>query len=444
LGTAARLGHAFIDLYIMVISRLGSLDLRSQEEKEDRSAVINDRIDQFLAILKHQMQVPLGQRDWGAFDELAEISSHYHLIMDANAPDAKDQSLVETRRLFGQMLRQQQPVGGMFGGVNQTMVRQFRMPGYPMVLITTDVLQEGEDLHTFCSSVHHYGISWTPSSMEQRIGRIDRVRSQTDRRLAAIKQPLEDHQKLQVYYPYLEDTVEVLQVQTILERMNVFLRLMHEGLTTSGNEEKRIDMKKEFIQGLRKIPQISTKLKTAFGIQEEYITYKNNKVPLGPEYARQILERFIRLTEPRIKLKGVHVNWEPQAPEGTLLGTAKLGSRVQPFTLILESFSKWTLVRCISPVGVVDPEKLEIIRNIVAKSSIRIGAIQMEDSQTYNLTVEGDVILGTDPVHDSTRVGLMIRRVVTSADKLERDLLRLDEPMPTFRKDLKEEVGRER
>ena len=46
----------------------------------------------------------------------------------------------------------------------------------------TYLLQEGEDLHTFCSAVHHYGIAWTPSSMEQRVGRIDRVRSQSDRR----------------------------------------------------------------------------------------------------------------------------------------------------------------------------------------------------------------------------------------------------------------------
>ena len=62
-------------------------------------------------------------------------------------------------------------------------VRQFRLPGYPFVLVTTDLLQEGEDLHTFCDCVYHYGISWTPSAMEQRTGRIDRVRSLTERRL---------------------------------------------------------------------------------------------------------------------------------------------------------------------------------------------------------------------------------------------------------------------
>ncbi len=447
LGTAARLGHAFIDLYIMTINRLGSLDLRTQEEKEDKGSIVNDRIEQFLSILEKQMQIPLGQRDWGAFDELAEISCHYRLIMDVNLPDAKDQSLLETKRLFGQMLRQQQPVGGMFGGVNVTMVRQFRMPGYPLVMITTDVLQEGEDLHTFCSSVHHYGISWTPSSMEQRIGRIDRVRSQTERRLAQMKRPLDGQDKLQVFFPYLEDSVEVLQVQTILERMNVFLRLMHEGLTTVGAGGKRIDANKEFVLGRRQIPQILTKLKTAFGIRRECVECKSNKVPIGPEIARQVVERFNKLREPNVKLKGVSVNWELQAPEGMLLGTVMLGKRVQPFTLILESLETWPLVRCISPVGRVMPgHEQEIIQSIVSEASIRVGAILDDNYKlTYDLTIEGDVILGTDPIHDSTRVGLLVRRVTTAADRMERALLPgRDEPLPTFRKDLEEEVGRER
>src|SRR5205085_6945786 len=138
------------------------------------------------------------------------------LILDVNASDARNTPLLETARYVASLLRQQRPVGGMAGQVNQTLVRQFRMPGYPFVLVTTDLLQEGEDLHTFCSSVHHYGISWTPSSMEQRIGRIDRVRSQTDRRLSGRANSPDGKDLLQVYFPYLEDTIEILQVQRVL------------------------------------------------------------------------------------------------------------------------------------------------------------------------------------------------------------------------------------
>ena len=71
----------------------------------------------------------------------------------------------------------------MSGGVNQRLVRQFRMPGLPLVLVTTDVLQQGGDLHTFCRRIAHYGIAWTPSAIEQRTGRVDRIGGLVQRRL---------------------------------------------------------------------------------------------------------------------------------------------------------------------------------------------------------------------------------------------------------------------
>ena len=55
-----------------------------------------------------------------------------------------------------------------------------------LLMLCTDVLQEGEDLHTFCDRVIHYGVAWTASSMEQRIGRVDRIQSLTERRLRRI------------------------------------------------------------------------------------------------------------------------------------------------------------------------------------------------------------------------------------------------------------------
>lgn len=116
----------------------------------------------------------------------------------------------------------------MSGQVNQTLVRQFRMPAYPLVLITTDLLQEGEDLHLFCSNVYRYGIAWMPSSMEQRLGGIDRVRSQTERRLTALTDQIDPQNLLQVYYPFLRETVEVFQVNRVLDRMARFIQLMHE------------------------------------------------------------------------------------------------------------------------------------------------------------------------------------------------------------------------
>ena len=61
-----------------------------------------------------------------------------------NFSDVIERPLNELSKLFGRALAKQNPVGGMFGGVDATLVRQFRMPGYPLVLLTTEVLQEYE------------------------------------------------------------------------------------------------------------------------------------------------------------------------------------------------------------------------------------------------------------------------------------------------------------
>ena len=74
------------------------------------------------------------------------------------------------------------------------------MPGFPLALVTTDVLQEGEDLHTFCSRVIHYGITWTPSAMEQRTGRIDRIGSLFQRAFDGLELEPSDSDWIQVYY----------------------------------------------------------------------------------------------------------------------------------------------------------------------------------------------------------------------------------------------------
>ena len=108
----------------------------------------------------------------------------------------------------------------MSGGVNQRLVRQFRMPGFPLVLATTDVLQEGEDLQTFCRRIVHYGIAWTPSAMEQRTGRVDRIGGLVQRRLDGVSEAPAAEDFIQVYYPHLRDTVELLQVRRVLGRLN--------------------------------------------------------------------------------------------------------------------------------------------------------------------------------------------------------------------------------
>lgn len=419
LGSAARLGHAFIDLYVMAIRRLGSLEQRSQELESDSNAV--GRAEEFLDLLERQLGTPASQRGWLAFDELEAIAQNFDLIVDLNAPEVRERPLNETARIFGTLLGSQQPVAGMFGEVNRTQVKQFRMPGYPLVLVTTDLLQEGEDLHTFCSSVHHYGMAWAPSSMEQRIGRIDRVRSQTDRRLRALDRAPTGEELLQVHFPYLQDTIEVAQVRRVLWRMNDFLRMMHEGLVARSADDRLVDATRELARGMPAPPRLKEPLKTAFPVRPAQLSGEVKAPAVSEEEAEAVVARFLALKE---SLVDVRVAWAKEQPGRTsLLGTAWLGSRVQPFNLLLQHGGGKLIVRCVSPVGRISPgsSMAELERN-ASESKVRVGAIVDAEHASYDATAEDAVLLG-ERGSDAERVGQMLRRVVDSADRLERQHL---------------------
>ncbi|WP_313916161.1 DEAD/DEAH box helicase [Tahibacter sp.] len=441
LSAAARLGHAFIDLYLSVIEKHTSLrrkasppnvasvadvadgSAEAREEDNDDTDSDHDPVGAFLQCLERQRTVALRDRSWGAFDELREIAQNFELILDVNLAGTAEKTTTEktvdlaARRIVS-LLSQQQPVGGIRGGnVNRRLIQQFRMPGYPFVLVATDVLQEGEDLHTFCSSVMHYGIAWTPSSMEQRTGRIDRVRSQTDRRLASLTAPMQPEDRLQVYFPYLPDTVEVLQVDRVLERMNTFLHLMHAGLVVPDLDEQHIDITREFAAPRRRVEAVGGVLRSAFPLPDWALPGKAAAfVEADPMVVMR--ERFAKL---RVGvLGGLCIDWAGETPRGDLLGTAMLGNgRVQPFSLQLRTDHGDAFVRCITALGRAESRAgLDKIAQRVEATSLRLVASATPVDLVFDLTAEDDVLLG-DGAFDSERVGLLLRRVLPLADFLE-------------------------
>ncbi len=332
----------------------------------------------------------------------------------------------------------------MAGQVNKTLVRQFRMPGYPLVLITTDVLQEGEDLHTFCSAIHHYGISWTPSAMEQRIGRIDRVRSQTERRLSTAEKTPPGEDLLQVYFPYLSDTVEVLQVDRVLDGMNKFLRLMHEELAPPNREQSRVDVTREILRTRKQVEKIGSPLKSSFPVPAWALVGTQTTLAVSPNIEVELRARFVSLRQQR-QLGSMAMVWaEVGGGTNRLVGTATLSNRrIQPFVLLLRSAQGLPVVRCISPIGLTEPEAdSDSIATRAARIPSHIGAILTKEERTYDLTVEDDVLLGA-PEQDLARIGLLLRRVVEHADFMEREHFQdgRDEALSAFEEELRREGG---
>lgn len=431
LSTMVRLGSPLVDLYVLVVNRLGTLELRAREA-EDAASDLSKR---FLDLLESQSE----RGGHHSYRELSLAASHLDLILDTNLPKLRQASLVDMANELGRLLKSQMPVGGMFGAVNDTLVRQFRMPGYPFVLVSTDLLQEGEDLHTFCSRVFHYGISWMPSSMEQRVGRVDRVSSETERRLGGLARTPIGEEKLQVFYPHLRETVEVLQVQKVLGRIDTFIRMMHEDLAAPVREQRHIELGTELLRhSSRAAPPLPVHpLRSAFGVLPSMLGKGSRKLAVTKQDADALTLRFRKLREEG--LPSLEVVWEAQHPRDALLGTVTVLSRKQPFTLLARSLGGHLLIRCVSPVGRVLPATpLDEIAATARGHAVRLSVTRDDHFETYDVAVETDVVL-SEARSDGELVALAVRRATTAADQLERVLLMIDAPMDTFRKNLEEE-----
>lgn len=78
-----------------------------------------------------------------------------------------------------------QPVVRMVSGKTNRETRDrltmaFNSPLFPEVLVSTEVMAEGVDLHRFCRHVIHHDLDWNPSVIEQRNGRLDRIRCKAE------------------------------------------------------------------------------------------------------------------------------------------------------------------------------------------------------------------------------------------------------------------------
>ena len=217
LSFVLRTAHGIIDIYLARLKQ-GPGNLTT----ESRGQWIRD----FVASLVSQK----GQNGFSTYYELVQLAAHLELIIKNNIPGILELNRDEYPTYLRQMLNPVSPVIGASGETSgrSSQARKFRMPGYPLALITTDVFQEGEDLHTFCDSVVHYGLSGSPISFEQKTGRVDRVGSVAQRRLMALERQAEEEEYIQVTFPYVKESIEVLQIRQICKNLNEYIESLHD------------------------------------------------------------------------------------------------------------------------------------------------------------------------------------------------------------------------
>lgn len=410
LSTMIRKGHPIIDIFILIANRIGTIKQGKREASERTLA------EEFLDELKRQQIQESGT--FNSFYELSEASDKFKLIVQLNAPDIADASDAETHRILGRTLKAQRPVAGMAGKVNSELVRQFRMPGYPLILVTTDLLKEGEDLHTFCSNVYHYGVAWMPSELEQRVGRVDRVGSQTERRLLSLDQIGNEENLLQVYYPHLRDTVEVLQLNRVYERLNRFMRIMHEGLGAPPRERASVSVIDEGLRSSVDTSAIRTPLRSAFRVMPGMLSGKAKALAVTESDAQRIRSRLDSIDD---LLKSMGAESLRRNDLHQIVGELPVGSRMQPFTVFLRSLKGKPILRCISPVGRIDFDTWDgdVAASTVNAPFARIAIETSEKFAAYDVAIEGDVLLG-DEAADRPRARAMLHNVIRTADDLER------------------------
>ncbi len=275
-----RIGHGFIDLYIAYLNG-GSESF----------------LDVFMQMLQEQKE---HQEKFSTYQQIKDLHDNFTLIVKTNFSGYRDEK--DLRRYIQYRLSPLEPVSGAKGGDDKSAIsRKFRTPGYPMVLISTDVLQEGEDLHTFCDSIAHYGLSASPIAIEQKTGRVDRVGALAHRRLKA-SNDLEkvSENGIQIFFPFLKESIEAVQVREIARRLNEFLQSMHDfdrhTPSVDENTEKALADRSE-IPPLIKFPLESPFKVTSNDLNPEG---KLVKLDIGSYRRRvkQIKAHVLRLLEP--------------------------------------------------------------------------------------------------------------------------------------------------
>ena len=441
----ARLGSTFIDLYLLGIKQLGTFDLNAEVKiKRPAKALIRD----FLNLLQKQSE----EDHFHAFYELYQAANTFDTLVSVNFPELHHVPLSQVPSIYGRTLQRQVPVGGMSGGVNKRLVRQFRMPGFPLVLATTDVLQEGEDLHTFCRKVLHYGISWTPSAIEQRTGRIDRIDSLVQRNLDGRDTPPKDDELIQVHYPHLADTVEVLQVRRVLKRLFDFLNMIHVPQAKKDSDQSRLYVCQEILDPCHEIPKLEGLLESAFPIRDVWMNGQLDATHVvRPDIEQQ--EDYLKSFWERLKvIFQIDDSVTPIDSKRRYVGIATLQNRriIRPgaetvnaehrnqlFQLELRSqvVGGSTLLRCVSHVGDIDlfdQGNLDNLYDMQSKTGMsKVCATYDPKRKKHLVSVEGDRLFDLETTQWQELEDLIVRTVQV-ADRIESEVLKRDEDTQFF------------
>ncbi len=191
------------------------------EQARDLSGTtLRDRVVEFLRFATELAVRGRAASAAGDAGEWADPLGHYlDAVADSVRPRqvAQDEGLADGR---GRSIRALHVVRMVFGDTprpaRERVMQAFNSPLFPEVLISSSVLGEGVDLHRFCRFVIHHDLSWNPSVIEQRTGRLDRIRCRGE----TAGRPIV------VYEPYIAESADEKLYRVLRDRERWFQVVM--------------------------------------------------------------------------------------------------------------------------------------------------------------------------------------------------------------------------
>ena len=195
-------------------------------QSESRGGEGFDLYKRLISIVKEELPSSLLYRLW------IDAANHYQIFREKILGTADDLELLGNQRRLN-VFNNMNPIYPYSGNTkNPSVIAAFNSPFFPEHLVATSVLQEGVNLQYFCKNVHHYGIAWTPGDNEQRAGRIDRMFGLVEKELNA-----NDDTSLNIYYPYIRNTIDENQVGEFVFKKYQAERLMDKCLQAESSKE---------------------------------------------------------------------------------------------------------------------------------------------------------------------------------------------------------------
>jgi len=399
-----RTAHGIIDVYLSrLMQGAGNLTANKRESW----------MSELVSLLSQQKD----KKQFSTFYDLTQLASHLELIIKNNIPGILELTRDEYPTFIRQALNPVSPIIGASGETTgrSAQARKFRMPGYPLALISTDVFQEGEDLHTFCDSVIHYGVSGSPVSIEQKTGRVDRVNSMAQRRLIALERQAEEEEFIQVTFPYIKESIETLQIRRVCRNLNKFIDELHDFGSSDQSVNGDINLD-ELTTSKEEIPdQIMRKLHspyTSITVEEnEYhaVELINENETLRIEKIKHVAGILSRVLQKQsaTELNAYFQKDGYDIPDKKL--SLKIGSAKASGELMI------SLTRHATPlVHQVDDRKtlLKLMNALSWKTFHRTFAIQSADTKNgYQLYYNAEMLLGNESITQQNDIEMLFERM---------------------------------